>query len=111
MIDWGRVRDLRADIGDADFAAVAELFVDEVEAALAGLDPAAPAEALARQLHALKGSALNLGFAALARLCAKGEAQARAGLAGAVPVADIRAVWQASRAAFLAGPVPGGPVG
>ena len=103
MIDWGRVRDLRNDMGAEDFDEVAGLFTAEVEETLAALDPAAPAGDLARQLHALKGSALNLGFADLARLCAAAEMQARAGQAAAVPVPEIRAIYRASKTAFLAG--------
>jgi hypothetical protein len=88
MIDWTCVSDLREEVGDEDFQEVISLFVEEVESALAGLDPAAPAS---EDLHFLKGSALNLGFTALARRCA--------------PPADpeeLRACFAESKALFLA---------
>jgi HPt (histidine-containing phosphotransfer) domain-containing protein len=103
MIDWDRVRELWADMGPEDFTEVADLFAAEVEAALGALDPAAPAEDFARQLHALKGSALNLGFAALATRCAEGEAQAAAGEVASVSVPELRKLYKASHIAFTSG--------
>jgi HPt (histidine-containing phosphotransfer) domain-containing protein len=108
MIDWNRVRDLKNDMGSEGFDEVAELFAAEVEEALGALDPAAPAELFTRQLHALKGSALNLGFVTLAGMCAEGEARAAAGMGDTVPVAELRAVYRASQTAFAAGPEAGG---
>lgn len=103
MINWNRIRDLKADMGEDGFAEVADLFVEEVEGELATLDPAAAPELFARQLHALKGSALNLGFSVLAERCAEGELCAAAGQGARVSVAEIRAIYRASKSAFEAG--------
>jgi HPt (histidine-containing phosphotransfer) domain-containing protein len=103
MIDWDRIRELESDIGKDSFAELAELFVAEVEAELDAIDTSAPKEVLARQLHALKGSALNLGFADLAKLCAEGEMRAAAGQIEAVQLPEIRAIYRTSKSAFEAG--------
>jgi HPt (histidine-containing phosphotransfer) domain-containing protein len=101
MIDWTRVAELRAEIGEDDFAEVAALFLDEVEEGLSGLAPGS--DTLAAGLHALKGSALNLGFDRLAALCGAGEAAAEAGAGASVDLAEIASCFAASRAAFAAG--------
>ncbi|SFD69333.1 Hpt domain-containing protein [Roseivivax sediminis] len=100
MIDWHQVDQLRDEIGPDDFAEVAGVFLREVDRTLAGLD--SRSTELAAALHFLKGSALNLGMSGLARLCAEGEAAARAGR----PVPDpgrLRPVFDASRAALERG--------
>ena len=76
MISIERVEELRSEVGEADFGEIVALFVAESDALVEELrlvrDPA-EAEAL---LHALKGSALNLGFDELARLCREGRGAA-----------------------------------
>ena len=76
MISIERVEELRSEVGEADFAEIVALFIAESDGLVAELrhvsDPA-EAEAL---LHALKGSALNLGFDELARLCREGRGAA-----------------------------------
>lgn len=101
MIDWRRIDELKAEIGQDAFAEVAELFLDEAEAIVRRLPQVAPA-LLEAELHALKGSALNLGLTALAALCAEGERRAAAGLA--VDLDPLIRCHRASRQAFLAGP-------
>jgi HPt (histidine-containing phosphotransfer) domain-containing protein len=103
MIDWSRVRELREEIGADAFEEVLDLFLEEVETALAVLRTATQEDDLEAQLHFLKGSALNLGFAALAHLCAEGEDRSRAGRRDAVDIPEIVAGYEASKAAFLAG--------
>lgn len=88
MIDWTRVTELHREVGNEDFEEVVTLFVDEVETVLGALDPVAPAP---EELHFLKGSALNLGFTALAQQCAA------PGDTGA-----LRACFAESKACFLA---------
>lgn len=100
MIDWDRVRELREEIGADAFEEVLDLFLEEVETALAVLRTSAPGDSLDAQLHFLKGSALNLGFAALADLCAHAEMRARAG--EPVEPEDIVRGYEDSKAAFLA---------
>jgi HPt (histidine-containing phosphotransfer) domain-containing protein len=102
MIDWDRVRELREEIGADAFEEVLDLFLEEVETALALLRTATAEDDLEAQLHFLKGSALNLGFAALADLCSQGEALSRAGAREEVDIAEIIASFDASRDTFLA---------
>lgn len=96
MIDWDRVESLRAEIGDADFAEVVDLFLEEVDDTLARMG----GRARAADLHFLKGSALNLGFADLAALCMAAERRAAAG--EPVDPAPIDAAYRSARKVFLA---------
>lgn len=107
MIDWDRVRDLEAEIGEADFIEVATMFLDESDEVIARLSRDDGAVALGRDLHFLKGAALNLGFSQLASLCQDGERRAAAGITD-IDVGAVRGVYRASRQAFLAkcGPAP-----
>lgn len=103
MIDWSRTRTLRAEIGAEDFDEVVALFLDEVDEAIDDLCRRTAGDEVAAGLHFLKGSALNLGFSALASQCQAGEAALRADEAGAVDTAAIAATYAASREAFLGG--------
>ena len=100
MIDWNRVADLRAEIGDESFAEVAEIFLEESDDVVAGMPELVAAPDQARALHFLKGSALNLGFEDLAELCQKGERLANEGQS--IPLEPVLECYQASKAAFLA---------
>ena len=102
MIDWTRVAELREEIGVTDFEEVIPLFLQEVEATIAGLPVClhSPPEAEAA-LHSLRGSALNLGFSAFAALCDTYEDAARAGQTAGIDVARIAGVYEQSREAFL----------
>lgn len=101
MIDWTRVNDLRDEIGHEYFDEVVALFLEEADEAVIQLTAdLAPAQ-LATALHALKGSALNLGFRALAALCA--EAEVIAGGGCSPDVSAIRNIHAQSRSEFLAG--------
>ena len=97
MIDWARVEDLRTATGEADFCEIVDLFLEEVEEALAALVDHGGAEDLRERLHFLKGSALNLGFADLSEMCAEGETTGRADIPG------IRACFDRCRREFFAG--------
>jgi histidine phosphotransfer protein HptB len=101
MIDWDRVGHLRAEIGAADFAEVAEMFLDEADEVVARLQDGSPGPGLEAELHFLKGSALNLGFRELAGLCNTGEKKAASG--EPFDVARVIQSYAASRAAFAAG--------
>ncbi|WP_417718698.1 Hpt domain-containing protein [Salipiger sp.] len=102
MIDWQRVSELRDEIGSEDFDEVVDLFLQEVGSSLADLPSAAgDASALEPLLHFLKGSALNLGFKTLARLCQAGEFAAGAGNARDVDVGLIIQTFDDSRLEFL----------
>ncbi|MDP1669247.1 Hpt domain-containing protein [Phaeovulum sp.] len=100
MIDWERVAELRDEIGEEGFAEVLELFLDEVEAVVARLG--AKPERLEDELHFLKGSAWNLGFAAFGAACQDGERMAAAGSGAAVNVQSVVANYASSKAAFMA---------
>ena len=98
MIDWDRIGELRDEVGAEDLVEIADVFLSEMTEALdpvrLGRPPADPAS----WLHFLKGAALNLGFADLARLCADGEG------AGNAPDYDgILALFDASAQALLEG--------
>lgn len=93
-IDWARVEELRADIGDDDFAEVAALFLEEVSDGLDSLRDRAGTE-LSEGLHAVRGAALNLGFARLAQLAARGEAAVET-----VDVGALRTCYSDSLAAM-----------
>lgn len=99
MVDWERVRALRDEIGAEDFDEVVALFLEEADAAIAGLSGEGRAGPDA--LHFLKGAALNLGFAALADHCAAAERQARS--EGSVSAGPVVALYCDTRAAFVAG--------
>lgn len=92
-VDWHRLNELRADIGEEDFADVAMLFVAELSETLERLTPAS---AVAADFHFLRGSAANLGFDALVQACSVAEAACNAGTAP-----DVDAVRNAFAAAIV----------
>ena len=100
MIDWDRVEELRDEVGAEDFDEIALLFLQEVDEVSARLASAPEPATLQADLHFLKGSALNLGFARLARLCAEGERLAAEG--AAVALAPLLTCYAGSRRQFLA---------
>lgn len=103
MIDWERVSTLRAEIGEDDFEEVVPLFIEEVTGIIDTLRDAPDLSRLEEDLHALKGSALNLGFTDFSMLCHKGEALSAKGKAAEVDVPAIVASFDASEAAFTSG--------
>ncbi|MEC7761096.1 MAG: Hpt domain-containing protein [Pseudomonadota bacterium] len=98
MIDWQQVLVLKEEVGEDDFGEVVEMFLEEVEEVLADLGTDTEPSALEASLHALKSSALNLGFSGFADLCASGEKAA--GRGEAVDLAAIRSMYADSRAVF-----------
>lgn len=103
MINWNRVKELRDEIGDDDFAEVAELFLEEVEEVIVRLKSAPKPAQFEQDMHFLKSSSLNLGFDALSKLCSEGEREAAAGNFDAVPLAPVFQTYDASKLAFLRG--------
>lgn len=99
MMDWSRLSDLRAEVGDEALGEVVELFLEETDAAAARLRDTAPGEDLAGDMHFLKGAALNIGFDDLARMCATAERDAEAGPIDPGPILDC---YARSRAALIA---------
>ncbi|OYU18261.1 MAG: histidine kinase [Rhodobacteraceae bacterium PARR1] len=101
MIDWVRVENLRQEIGAADFAEVVALFLEETDEVAARMTAGPGLRGdLRADLHFLKGSALNLGFRALALRCGQGEDALR-DAEGSVDPAPIVALYHATRTAFL----------
>ena len=101
MIDWDRVKNLKAEIGDDDFAEVAAMFLEESDEVISRLSANKGSSALEQDLHFLKGAALNLGFSQLATLCQTGERQASAGVTE-IDLDPVRAAYAMSRESFLA---------
>lgn len=102
MIDWTRVTALRDEVGTEDFEEVVELFIEEVDEVVGHLRNDSRMNTLEEDMHFLKGSALNLGFTDLARLCEAGEQAAAAGHDDRIDVAAVIAAYDASRDTFLA---------
>ena len=100
MISWDRVNELRREVGEEDFAEVVTIFLDEVETVLGRMAGASGPDSYREDLHFLKGSALNLGFRAVAALCDDKGAAARSG--SVRHVADIRQIYERSKIEFLA---------
>lgn len=102
MIDWTRVKELRDEIGGEDFAEVVALFLEEADEVVGNLQDCHDPRALESALHFLKGSALNLGFSALAELCQTGERQAAMGDVD-IDLGPVIATYDRSKSAFEAG--------
>jgi HPt (histidine-containing phosphotransfer) domain-containing protein len=101
MIDWDRVKTLRQEVGDDAFDEVISLFVEEVDEVVARLQDSPDPSRFEQDLHFLKGSALNLGFAELGDLCQDAERLAASGRPGKIDLAAIIACYGRSRGAFL----------
>lgn len=99
MIDWARVEELQSEIGEEDFAEVAEVFLEEADEAINRLRGHQDAAARQADLHFLKGSALNLGFSDLARLCHDGERACADGRP--CNAEEVTQSYTAARAAFV----------
>ncbi|KIC20563.1 Hpt domain-containing protein [Leisingera sp. ANG-Vp] len=102
MIDWPRVTELREEVGAEDFEEVVEIFLEEVEEVIGKLQDSDRSQ-LEQNLHFLKGSALNLGFADFSDMCLDGERKSAQGDAENVDVSAIIASFHDSKAVFLAG--------
>ncbi len=100
MISWERVNELREEIGEEDFAEVAEMFIEEVESIISRLKVDVNPESLEEDMHALKGSALNLGFQGLADLCQHGEKLAAARNFSAIPLESVFTTYAESKVEF-----------
>ena len=103
MIDWGRVQDLRDEIGADAFGEVVELFLEEVDAEIEKLHLPDAARDLEALLHFLKGSALNLGFAAFSDLCHNGERAAATGQQDLIDIDAVLDCYVRSKSEFIAG--------
>ncbi len=96
MIDWVRVRELHDDVGNDEFHAVVELFLDEIESIMMDLGPAEGARQ-ACGFHFMTGCARYLGFVAFGLLCESCEAEARAQSLGRAALDRVLAVYASSK--------------
>lgn len=102
MIHWPRVQQLRHEVGADEFDEVVQIFLDEVQEAIARLHQDNQRRQLEQNLHFLKGSALSLGFDQFSTLCQDGERMAAKGDAMGVDIARILTVFEESKAVFEA---------
>lgn len=96
MIDWGRIDELREEVGEEDLAEVIELFCEEVEEVLETLHRVQPSE-ISDKIHFLKGSAQNIGFSNLAECCVSIEDSLRSNAAFSVDVTELKAIFCRAR--------------
>lgn len=73
MISAERVAELKSEVGEDDFLEIVGLFMTESDDIIDRLRSVSDPSGAEDLLHALKGSALNLGFDELARLCREGQ--------------------------------------
>ncbi len=100
MISWDRVAELKEEIGEEDFAEVAEMFLEEVDEVIERLRISPDPDLYEQDLHFLKSSSLNLGFEALSKLCGEGERLAAQGKAAAVELGPVFDTYSASKDVF-----------
>jgi HPt (histidine-containing phosphotransfer) domain-containing protein len=72
VISIERIEELKSEVGEDDFTEILGLFVAESAAVLERLRMVVDPDEAEELLHALKGSALNIGFDGLAVLCREG---------------------------------------
>lgn len=101
MIDWETVQALHDEVGAEDFGEIIDLFIEEVEEIVSTLGDDPDRSTLGDDLHALKGSALSLGFTDFCALCQAGETAAENGHANAIAVEEIIHSFLVSKKAFL----------
>ena len=102
MIAWDRIDELKSEIGEDDFLEIVALFLEETEAALARLGETTDPDEAEALLHFLKGSALNLGFRALGRLCRDRRPPLDDKDAWPSELAEVRKIYELSKAHLLA---------
>ncbi|MDA7963749.1 Hpt domain-containing protein [Ruegeria sp.] len=103
MIHWPRVKQLRDEVGADEFDEVIQIFLEEVQEAIARLHQDTARLQIEQNLHFLKGSALSLGFDQFSKLCQDGERRAAAGEGAQVDLPEIIAAFDQSKQAFEAG--------
>lgn len=102
MIDWAQVDEMKLEMGNG-FNEVVTLFLEEVGEAISRLEAGPKPEALASELHFLKGAALNLGFSEFADLCEMGETRALEHRFEQTDIDNLLICYRASYEVFRAG--------
>lgn len=97
MISVERVRELKDEVGEDDFEEIVALFMAESDTLVGQLQAVRDPEEAEALLHALKGSALNLGFDDLAALCRHGRGAAAGSSDWPGLVAELFAVYEQSK--------------
>lgn len=100
MINWDRVNELRDEVGIEDFCEVSAMFLEEVEDTMTRMIAVPDLSTMEEDMHFLKGSALNLGFAQFSDLCQIGETAAGNGQPETICLNDIFESYAASKAVF-----------
>ena len=89
MINWDRIAELQAEVGEDGIEEVIEIFIDEVRETVGELKAPEHGVALGDKLHFLKGSAQNIGLEELSSICAREESALRNNPAHCIPVDQI----------------------
>ena len=102
MIDWDRITELRAEVGEEDFAEVVEMFLEEVDEALERLFRSDD-EGIAKDLHFIKGSALNIGLSDVSIICRSVETKLRESPAADADLRALLTAFHKAKAVFASG--------
>lgn len=104
-VDPSVLNQLREDLGeDSEVRGLVDLFIEDARVRCGTITDAyarGDAAALARNAHGLKGSAANVGAAALASLCADIERVAKSGTVTGTPIAFLEEERQRASDALL----------
>jgi HPt (histidine-containing phosphotransfer) domain-containing protein len=73
MINWQRISELEADIGEDEVDEVLSLFLEEMDEVVEIFASASATIDLPAQLHLLKGMAWNVGFVDVGDVCVLAE--------------------------------------
>ncbi len=101
MIDRNRIAELRDEVGEEDFRDVLGIFFEEVGETLDALH-AGHGEDTLRNLHFLKGSALNIGMIEVSRLCGEGESILREAPSATIDVNAIKSAYETAKSELSA---------
>ncbi len=69
MIDWDRINELQAEVGEDGVIEIVEIFLEEMDEGINELATLTTASTIAEKLHFLKGSAQNIGLVTTSALC------------------------------------------
>ncbi len=97
MLNLTRIAELKAEVGEDDFAEVFDIFCEEVEEVLDAL-PTIPQAELPGKLHFLKGSALNIGLDAVGERCRLEEKKLSEDPEATPDISEIRRLFSESMA-------------
>lgn len=103
-MDWTRINELKDEIGEEDLADILAIFLEEVSERLSQMR-VGDAKALADDLHFVKSSALNIGFASLANASAEMETNARDGAVEA-NISELKAAFDQACATLAESGIP-----